>query len=498
TKATGGLHNNFGCYNFAYRRGPCPWLLRTEGAKRRQKKMRSKVPKIRHGATPSGASGSTFLGVPEGTSLPTTEEIPMVAMTLKDWEVVASESKETKARKMVGLELEINDSLPDSEEEDAVHIALVMSSLFDDEDDEDNTAKAFTTKDGTPPAANVPGPISPMVEPATLVVTPSVTIEAEENVELENAKKAIEDDAPLGEGPFDQELGGRKYRVHQAAGNTMGAKQLAKAMGFAEQFGYPSGATIFGGGPDDYLYCCPDNLETDVCHYMADNIGFPKLEAGLPLMPFDNFSDCLAYTHLKGLFLSKALKNRKNIEGEATQSEILKLRSEVSRLRNECNEKEESFKVLKSDFLESRTEVRTLIEEKDKLKEALDTKSLEFEASTSKKDKRIASLEAELKEAGDKFEAKSGKLKLAIAEAAMASQMKIGDLKDEISHLMQLKENYKILTSNCYTLGSRCKGSWRGPSLRRVRCVGKSVPKLRKVTEKAASIRKSLQQKKAE
>lgn len=67
----------------------------------------------------------------------------------------------------------------------------------------------------------------------------------------------------------------------------MGAKQLAEAMVFAEQIGYPSGATIFGGGPDDYLYCCPDNLETNVCCYMADNIGFLKLEARLSLMLFD-------------------------------------------------------------------------------------------------------------------------------------------------------------------------------------------------------------------
>ncbi|KAL5647158.1 hypothetical protein ACJX0J_041513, partial [Zea mays] len=122
-----------------------------------------------------------------------------------------------------------------------------------------------------------------------------------------------------------------------------------------------------------------------------------------------------------------------------------------------CNEKEESFKVLKSDFIESRNEVQTLTEEKNKLKEAFDTKSSEFEASTSEKDKRIASLEAELREAGGKFKAESGKLKLAAAEAATASQMKIGDLKDEISHLMQLKENYKILMSNCYTLGNRCQ-----------------------------------------
>jgi hypothetical protein len=56
---------------------------------------------------------------------------------------------------------------------------------------------------------------------------------------------------PLGEGPFGQEFGGRKYRVHQATGKTMGAKQLAKAIGFAEQLGYPSGVTVFGGRPDD-------------------------------------------------------------------------------------------------------------------------------------------------------------------------------------------------------------------------------------------------------
>jgi hypothetical protein len=30
-----------------------------------------------------------------------------------------------------------------------------------------------------------------------------------EPIEIEEAKKAIEDDTPLGEGPFDQELGGR-------------------------------------------------------------------------------------------------------------------------------------------------------------------------------------------------------------------------------------------------------------------------------------------------
>jgi hypothetical protein len=40
-------------------------------------------------------------------------------------------------------------------------------------------------------------------------------------------------------------------------------------------------------------------METKVCSYMADNIGFLKLEAMLLTMSSEDFSDCLAYTHLK-------------------------------------------------------------------------------------------------------------------------------------------------------------------------------------------------------
>jgi hypothetical protein len=35
--------------------------------------------------------------------------------------------------------------------------------------------------------------------------------------------------------------GYQRYRVHHAARKTMGVKQLAEAIGFAEQLGYPSG-----------------------------------------------------------------------------------------------------------------------------------------------------------------------------------------------------------------------------------------------------------------
>ncbi|KAL5647132.1 hypothetical protein ACJX0J_041487, partial [Zea mays] len=166
--------------------------------------------------------------VNESAILPTFKGSPLKPMTSEDWEEVASGDQGVRAEKMAGLDLEINDSLPDSDGEDDLHIAPVMSSLFDDEDDderEDFTAKILETKDDGPPTIESPRPKSPMVEPALLIATPSVTVVAEENIgsskpamaedkgkgpaEIEEAKKAIEEDTPPGEGPFDQEHGGR-------------------------------------------------------------------------------------------------------------------------------------------------------------------------------------------------------------------------------------------------------------------------------------------------
>jgi hypothetical protein len=47
-----------------------------------------------------------------------------------------------------------------------------------------------------------------------------------------------------------------------------------------------------------------------VCYHMADNIGFPKLEAMLSTMSFEDFSDCLAYTHLKVISIGFNFKLR--------------------------------------------------------------------------------------------------------------------------------------------------------------------------------------------
>jgi hypothetical protein len=49
--------------------------------------------------------------------------------------------------------------------------------------------------------------------------------------------------------------------------------------------------------------------------------------------------------------MSKAMKNRRNIESEAAKKEILKLRCEVYGLCFDCREKEKSFKILEKDFI---------------------------------------------------------------------------------------------------------------------------------------------------
>jgi hypothetical protein len=65
----------------------------------------------------------------------------------------------------------------------------------------------------------------------------------------------------------------------------------------------------------------------------------------------------LFFISLQVLFLSKDLRNKRNVEGKASQKEIMKLRSEVSRLQFDYEEKEKSFKILENDFIDNRTEV---------------------------------------------------------------------------------------------------------------------------------------------
>jgi HJR/Mrr/RecB family endonuclease len=89
---------------------------------------------------------------------------------------------------------------------------------------------------------------------------------------------------------------------------------------------------------------------------------------------------------LWGFLLSKALRKKRNVEDEAVQKEIMKLRSEVSGLWFDCDEKEKSFKILEKDFIESRTKVQAMCEEKSKLGETMGRKISELKASNAEKD----------------------------------------------------------------------------------------------------------------
>jgi chromosome segregation ATPase len=145
-------------------------------------------------------------------------------------------------------------------------------------------------------------------------------------------------------------------------------------------------------------------------------------------------------TSHRACFLIKALKNKRNVEGKATQKEIFRLRCEVSGLRFDCEEKEKSFKILEKEFIDSRTKVQAVSKEKSKLKEIMGNKILELEASVTEKDKRIKLLEAKLKRAKEEYEVEANKITQVAAKLVVdlsTARVKIEDLKDEVNHARQ-------------------------------------------------------------
>lgn len=83
------------------------------------------------------------------------------------------------------------------------------------------------------------------------------------------------------------------------------------------------------------------------------------------------------------------------------------------------------------------SKVQAISEEKNNLKEAMGKKISELEASNVEKDRRIALLKAEMKQAKEEYEAETTKMWQASIEAVVdlsAAQVKIGDLNDKINH----------------------------------------------------------------
>jgi hypothetical protein len=90
------------------------------------------------------------------------------------------------------------------------------------------------------------------------------------------------------------------FIIRHASGKQLTKKQITKAYHYAKYLKYPRGSLVYEGDEeDDFLYCLPHNKEIDVCREMMDNMGYPKLELELSLMPKDHLADCLAYNSLK-------------------------------------------------------------------------------------------------------------------------------------------------------------------------------------------------------
>jgi hypothetical protein len=95
-------------------------------------------------------------------------------------------------------------------------------------------------------------------------------------------------------------LGDLDFIIRHASGKQPTKEQIAEVQHYAKDLRYPRGSLVYGGNDeDDFLCCLPDNKEIDVYREMMDNMGYPKLELGLSLMPKEHLADCLAYNSLK-------------------------------------------------------------------------------------------------------------------------------------------------------------------------------------------------------
>jgi hypothetical protein len=95
-------------------------------------------------------------------------------------------------------------------------------------------------------------------------------------------------------------LGDLACIVHHVSGKQLSKQQIAKVQFYARDLKYPRGSLVYGGNDeDDYLYYLLNNKEIDVCREMMDNMGYPKLELRLSVMPKDHLVDFLAYNNLK-------------------------------------------------------------------------------------------------------------------------------------------------------------------------------------------------------
>jgi hypothetical protein len=115
------------------------------------------------------------------------------------------------------------------------------SDVFEEEDEKDTAGMGVVLKAPTPPAEEKTGPDGGELGHTAAAVTfliatttkdkgsskPTQAVEkGKGSAEVEETRKAIEDDTPHGEGPFDQALGGQRYRGSPCRGEGDGGKKI--------------------------------------------------------------------------------------------------------------------------------------------------------------------------------------------------------------------------------------------------------------------------------
>jgi hypothetical protein len=91
-----------------------------------------------------------------------------------------------------------------------------------------------------------------------------------------------------------------EFIIRHASGKQLTKKQIVEAHHYAKDRKYAQGSLVYEGDEeDDFLYCLPDNKKIDICQKMMDNMGYPKLELVLILIPKDHLANYLAYNSLK-------------------------------------------------------------------------------------------------------------------------------------------------------------------------------------------------------
>jgi hypothetical protein len=120
-----------------------------------------------------------------------------------------------------------------------------------------------------------------------------------EIMSIEQVNESLSDKIPLLI-PKEVSTGDLEFIIRYASGKQLTQKQITEAQHYAKDLKYPQGSLVYEGDVENvFLYSLSDSKEIDVYREMMDNMGYPKLELKLSLMPKDHLADCLAYNSLK-------------------------------------------------------------------------------------------------------------------------------------------------------------------------------------------------------